>query len=165
MIWFNKLRTNDGMNQWYLYILCSYEIGQYIHCEPSLVSQWKSLIIFNIIRSGRSDDRFMVQLFFLYFGNKIVTPQIDKNSLSALHTGSSLIRCLFVTIANSYPANVIFKKTWSFFWISSFFVQPSFLVTNLNLWWIILFLQSENHFFRFVYIYSAAAAAVATADI
>ena len=27
-------------------------------------------------------------------------------------------RCLLVTIADAYPANVIFWKSWSFFWIS-----------------------------------------------
>ena len=50
--------------------------------------------------------------------------------------------------------------------LTSFFVQPLFLASNLNLWWHVLFLQTEKpFFFRFVYIYSAAAVAPATADI
>jgi hypothetical protein len=43
--------------------------------------------------------------------------------------------------------------------LASFFVQPLFLASNLN------FATRETIFFRFVYIYSAAAAAVVTADI
>ena len=72
------------------------------------------------------------------------------------------VRCLLTTIANFYPANVIFGKSqisWLLFLSSHYSMHPIWIYND-----IFYFCNQRNHFFRFVYIYSAAAAAVATAD-
>ena len=72
----------------------------------------QSVYFFNYFQNLQHNCQlsFLVTRYIFFFFWYLPIYFYTKNNL--------LIRCLLVTIANSNPANVIFGKSQSFFWIS-----------------------------------------------
>ena len=62
-------------------------------------------------------------------------------------TKSILGRCLMVTIADYYPANVMFGKSWRFWWISPFLFSPSHYFLHL-IFVLAYFIESLTYSFK-----------------